>query len=119
MPKDFDAERNLNGTPPETFTLGGEKFTVRQVVSANVLAVFGRRQVVHFGETLDAYDEFVKSCLVPEDAEKWDKVRREADPPLTVGAIEKVLWWLMDVAAGRPTEASSSSRRGRAAQAAT
>lgn len=118
--KNFDEERvSTNGKAPVTFALGGETFTVRPYVSAEVLAEFGRRQVANFGETLDAYDEFVKGCILEEDAPKWDKVRKDADPPLTVGAVEQVLWWIMDQAAGRPTEASSSSRRGRAAQAAT
>lgn len=117
--KDFDAERNSNGQPEQTFVLGGETFTVRRFVHADVLATFGRRDVQNFGDTLDAYDGFVKACLAEGDAEKWDKVRREADPPLTVGTVEQVLWWIMDQATGRPTEASSSSRRGRAAQPAT
>jgi hypothetical protein len=117
--KDFDVERTANGAPQQTFTLGGEKFTVRRFVPAEVLAEFGRREVKNFGDTLDAYDKLVKACLEDSDGEKWDKVRREADPPLTLGAVEQVLWWLVDAASGRPTEASSSSRRGRAAQAAT
>jgi hypothetical protein len=118
--KNFDEERvHANGAKAVTFELGGEKFTIREYVSAEVLAVFGRRQVANFGDTMEAYDEFVKECVVPGDAEKWDKVRAEADPPLTVGAVERVLWWIMDQVTDRPTEASSSSRRGRAAPVAT
>lgn len=117
--KNFDEERAVNGKKPVTFSLGGETFTIRPYVSAEVLGAFGRRQVANFGDTLDAYDEFVKGCILEADAAKWDKVRAEADPPLTIGAIEQVLWWVMDQASDRPTEASSSSRRGRAAQAAT
>lgn len=119
MGKDFDAERSVNGKEPVTFKVGGETFTVRPHVPADVLAEFGRRQVANFGDTMDAYDAFMKSCIVEQDGEKWDKVRREADPPLTVGDVEQVLWWVLDQATGRPTEASSSSRRGRAAQTAT
>lgn len=118
--KDFDSERtSRNGKKPVTFAIGGETFTVREHVSAEVLANFGRREVRHYGDTLDAYDTFIKECIVESDAKKWDKVRKEADPPLTIGAVEQVLWWIMEQAADRPTEASSSSRRGRAAQAAT
>lgn len=119
--RDFDVERvaRKNGSKPSTFTVGGVKFTIREFVSAEVLGEFGRRQVTNFGDTLDAYDKLVKSCIIEADAEKWDKVRQEAEPPLEVGAIESIMWWLMDVTAGRPTEASSSSRRGRAAPTAT
>lgn len=118
--KNFDEERvSTNGKKPVTFSLGGETFTIRQYVSADVLATFGRRQVANFGDTMEAYDEFLKACILEADGPKWDKVRREADPPITVGAVERVLWWVMDQVTDRPTEASSSSRRGRAAQAAT
>jgi hypothetical protein len=117
--KDFDAERTVNGKTPERFSVGGQQFTVRQYVSAEVLGEFGRREVANFDDTLQAYDRLLKECLVPEDGEKWDKVRREADPPLTIGAIESIVFWTIDKVSGRPTEASSSSRRGRAAQAAT
>jgi len=120
--KDFDVERlaNANGNgKPITFTVGGKKFTVREFVSAEVMGNFGRRQVANFGDTLEAYDAFIKGCILEKEGAAWDKVRVEADPPISVGAIEQILWWLMDVASGRPTEASSSSRRGRVAQTAT
>lgn len=117
--RDFDAERTANGQPQVTFKVGGETFTVRRFVPANALAEFGRRSITNFGDTMEAYDAFLKSCVEESDAEKWDKVRAEADPPLTVGAVEQILWFVMDAAAGRPTEASSSSRRGRTAPAAT
>jgi hypothetical protein len=119
--KDFDVERvaEHEGKKPKTFSVGGEKFTIREYVSADVLAEFGKREVTHFGDTTDAYDTFIKQCIVESDAKKWDKVRHEADPPLTIGAIEKILWWLVDQVTDRPTEASSSSRRGRGVPAAT
>jgi hypothetical protein len=119
--KNFDTERALeqNGRKPVTFVVGGETFTLRDWVSAEVLADFGRRDVAHFGDTMEAYDAFMKACILEGDAKKWDKVRKDADPPLTVGFVEKVLWWVMDQVSDRPTAASSSSRRGRAAQAAT
>jgi len=117
--RDFDVERTANGQPQTTFKVGGEEFTVRRFVNADVLADFGKRSIANFGETMDAYDAFVKACVEEGDAEKWDKIRKEADPPLTVNAVEQVLWFIMDAATGRPTEASSSSRRGRAAPAAT
>ena len=117
--KDFDVDRAVNGKKPETFSIGGERFTVRPYVSAQVLADFGRREVANFGDTVEAYDTFVKECVVEGDAAKWEKVRAEADPPISVGAIEQVVWWLMDKVSGRPTEASSSSRRGRTAPAGT
>ena len=117
--RDFDVERTANGQAQTTFTVGGHKFTVRRFVNADVLAQFGKRNITNFGDTMDAYDAFVKACVEEADAEQWDKVRAEADPPLTVGAVEQVLWFIMDAATGRPTEASSSSRRGRAAPAAT
>lgn len=117
--RDFDVERTANGQAQVTFKVGGEEFTVRRYVNAEVLAQFGKRSITNFGDTLEAYDAFVKACVEESDAEKWDKVRAEADPPLTVNAVEQVLWHIMDIATGRPTEASSSSRRGRAAPAAT
>ena len=117
--RDFDAERTANGQPQVTFKVGGEEFTVRRFVSADVLADFGRRDITNFGDTMEAYDTFVKACIEEADVPKWEKVRKEADPPLTVNAVEQILWHIMDVATGRPTEVSSPSRRGRAAPAAT
>lgn len=117
--KDFDVERLKNGKDPETFTIGGEKFTLRDYVPAESLALFSRTEVNGFADTLKVYDEFVKAVVIEKDYPKWEKVRQEADPPLTLWAVEQVVFWAMGVAAGRPTEASSSSRRGRTAPAAT
>lgn len=118
--KDFDAERvEANGKKPSTFTVGGQKFTLRPFVSAEVLAEFGRREVQHYGDALDAYDTFIKACVLDGEAEGWDKVRREAEPPLTVGQVEKILWWIMEEVADRPTAASSPSRPGRGARQGT
>lgn len=117
--KDFDVERTVNGAKPKRFSVGGQKFQVRPYVSAEVLGEFGRREVANFDDTLQAYDKLVKECLEPDNGKAWDKVRQEADPPLTIGAIEQIVFWLIEQVSGRPTEAPSSSRRGRAAQTAT
>jgi hypothetical protein len=119
--KDFDVERvaEYGKKKAATFSLGGEKFTLKTAVSAEVLAEFGRREVAHYGDALEAYDKFIVACLDNGDGAKWDKVRKEANPPLTVGQVESVLWWIMDEVADRPTAASSPSRPGRGARQAT
>lgn len=118
--KDFDAERtSTNGAKPTVFTLGGKQFTIRQFVSAEVLGEFSRREVGGYADLLDSYDEFVKACIEPGQGEQWDKIRKEADPPITVGAVEEVVDWIMGEVSARPTAASSSSRPGRGARQGT
>lgn len=118
--KDFDAERVVtNGRGPSTFTVGGKRFTLREFVSAEVLAEFSRREVDGYAGLLESYDEFVKACVEPEQGKQWDVIRKEANPPLTLGSVEAVVDWVMGEVSARPTVASSSSRPGRGARQGT
>lgn len=118
--KDFDAERSTNGEAPKpkTFTMGGYKFTLRARVRPEVMKL-SSGEAMTIADTVVAYDTFIKQILVEGDAEMWDKVRAEAEPEITLHDIEELSGWLLEQAAGRPTDAPSSRGRGRSRPAAT
>lgn len=119
--RDFDAERtatNGSAPKPKTFTLGGYKFTLRPRVRPEVMRL-SSGEAMTIADTVTAYDTFVKQVIIPEDAEMWDKVRAEAEPEITLHEIEELSGWLLEQAAGRPTDAPSSRGRGRSRPAAT
>lgn len=113
--KDFDAERQARSRRRQLeFTAGGETFHVKPFVSPEQMDAF--RVLPDGAESaatgVQVYDHYIKNMVVEEDAPLWDKVRKEADPPLSLADIEEIAHWLIEVATGRPTERPSSSGRG-------
>jgi len=111
--RDFDQEREQTVAQRTLdFTVGGEVFHVVPFVMPEQLDAF---QPTNRGEgksIMEVYDEWVVSMLVDEDKPKWAKVRKESDPPLELHTIETIVFWLVEVATGRPTGRPSSSRSG-------
>lgn len=111
LERDFDAERQARVRRRTlTFKIGGETFHMKPFVSPEDMRVPHAAE----GQTgLDVYDGYVNRMLVEEDVPKWAKVRKEADPPLNLQDVEDIVFFLVEAAAGRPTERSSSSGPGR------
>lgn len=121
--KDFDKEREATDARRDlSFTVGGVTFVAKKATVPEAMKAFSTEPEA--GEArkniLDVYDEWVISMLEdPAQEKEWRRVRKEADPPLTMHVIEEVVFWLVEVAAGRPTGRPSSSGRGRDQSTAT
>jgi len=83
------------------------------------MKLFSGEGVDTIKDTITTLDTFIKEVLIPEDGERWDKVRAEAEPMITLHEVEEVAAFCLTEAAGRPTDAPSSRGRGRARPAAT
>lgn len=117
--KDFDGERLKQAEGRDTeFKVGGETFHARLFVSPEALAKYDFPGT-GMEDVAKGFDEFVTAMIVPADAKKWAKVRKDADPPLSLANIEAIASWLIDQATGRPTKASSASTPGRDSSPAT
>lgn len=116
--RDFDQERSRTKEQRETsFTLGGVEFQVIEFVPPEHLDQFNPTQRPEGKTALNVYDEWIVSMLVEEDRPKWEQVRKPEDeggasPPLSLHDIETLVFWLVELATGRPTARPSSSRSG-------
>lgn len=124
--KNFDEEREqLKDKRDLEFVIGGERFHVRPFIAPETMDAFtantgkDAKEGERAKTLLEVYDGWVEAVLVEGEAKKWAKVRKEANPPLSLHDIEEVVFWLVEVAAGRPTERSSSSGAGRRPPTAT
>lgn len=116
--KNFDTERNERASLERKFQMGGETFTYRAGVRPeDILSWFQMRS----GETADelsqanqvaVYDDTILAFLDPGQAEKWARVRAEAEPPISLGDIADLIDWLFEEQAGRPTSQPSDSTNG-------
>lgn len=108
-PKDFEAIRQARLKQRQlAFTVAGVTLEVKPFVPPETMSVF--TEGTEGKSPFEVYDEFVRRMVV--DGAQWDKLRREADPPLNLQDIEDVVYWLVEAAAGRPIERPSSSGRG-------
>jgi hypothetical protein len=118
LPRDFDQERQAGVAKRDLdFTVGGETFHVVPFVPPEHLDAFQPTNRPAGKDIMDVYDEWILSMIVEEDRPKWEKVRKPvkdggADPPVELHTIETIVFWLVEVATGRPTERPSSSRSG-------
>lgn len=122
LERDFDQERQARVRRRTlTFKVGGETFRIKPFVTPEDMDSFkGTEEDAAAAKgPMEVYDGYVKRMVVEEDVAKWDKVRKEADPPLNLQDVEDVVFFLVEAAAGRPTERPSSSGRGPAASGAT
>lgn len=121
LSRDFDAERQARTRRRTlTFTVGGETFRMKPFVTPEDMDSFRQPEGAEKPkDPMEVYDSYVKRMVLEEDAPKWDIVRKEADPPLNLQDVEDVVFFLVEAAAGRPTERPSSSGRGPSASTGT
>lgn len=114
--RDFESERleRLTGREDQLeFTIGGEKFKLLPSVPPETMAAFDELSGGTAADTVKGFDKFMALVMSEDDHARWLKVRKEADPPLSLHDIETVVFWALEQITGRPTGASSSSGRGR------
>jgi hypothetical protein len=80
-----------------------------QKAMAEMIAM-GVRNDLSNTQFLARLDETVLALIDPDQADRWKRVREQADPPITLRAIREVVDYCMEVQSGRPpTQVSSSS----------
>ena len=114
MPKNFDDLISQE----RTFVVRGETFTW-QDVRPEVLTAFQAETEVdpEKPETNAAIwkqlDEQISLFLVPEDRERWEKLRAREENPVTVIQLNEILTWLVGEQTERPSQTPSPSGPGR------
>lgn len=116
MPKSFDDLISQE----RTFVVRGETFTWRDV-RPEILTAFAPTETPEpkEGETPDnsaiwkQLDEQIELFLVPEDVERWQKLRAREDNPVTIVQLNAILEWLVGEQTERPTQTPSPSGTGR------
>jgi hypothetical protein len=103
------------------FVIGGETFKMKYV-RPEVLAAWEDEEVVQKSEdALKQMDERIKLFLDDSNGalERWDKLRARSDNPVSMGQINDLLLWMVEVQSGRPTIPPSPSVTGRGKTAAS
>jgi hypothetical protein len=118
MSKDFDADRSTRAATEQEreFVIGGERFVIRQSTPPEPIVRYWdaarTARDISNAEFVEITDETVKAMLEPEFHETWERVRRVANPALSLKDISDVIEYAMEVQAGRPTGQSSDSSTG-------
>jgi hypothetical protein len=115
MPRNFDEILSSE----RTFVVQGETFTwhdVRPEVLDTILAPSenGKEENMWTRQ-----DEMILEFLVPEDHERWKKLRERTDKPVTIAQFNAILEYLVEAQTERPTVTPSPSATGRGKRAAS
>jgi hypothetical protein len=119
--KDFDTERRERHAAREvemgdrSFTLGGETFTYRSVVSYTVLEEIAASSDKDGAELISSLEAAILHLLEDGQEERFLKAIRSPDDPFTFADLNDLATWLTEVQVGRPTQAPSLSTTGGAA----
>lgn len=114
MPKSFDDLISQE----RTFVVRGETFTW-QDVRPEVLTAFTPETEVDPdkpGSDVGVWkqlDEQISLFLVPEDRERWLKLRERDENPVTIIQLNEILTWLVGEQTERPSQTPSPSGPGR------
>lgn len=114
MPKSFDDLISQE----RTFVVRGETFTW-QDVRPEVLTAFTPETEVNPEDpesnvgVWKQLDEQIALFLVPEDRERWAKLRAREENPVTIIQLNEILTWLVGEQTERPSQTPSPSGRGR------
>jgi hypothetical protein len=116
MPRNFDdlLQKDLS------FTIRGETFEM-VYVSPEVLSAWeDDKSDENSAEALKKLDQRILLFLGGNgDHERWKKLRARKKEPVTMGQINALLMWMIEVQAGRPTIQPSPSDSGRGRTAAS
>lgn len=105
--------------PPLQFKVDGDVFYAAPIAPAGALqdmAALGQLgkegKVV---EMMAKLDTFLYMVILPESVERFKERLRSPTEPITQTQVTKIVQWLMQEYAGRPTEPASSSQTGQVA----
>jgi hypothetical protein len=117
MPRNFDQDKSED----LEFVIAGETFKMKYV-RPEVLASWEDEPDAEKSEdALKQMDNRIKLFLDDSNGalEKWDNLRQREDNPVTMGQINDLLLWMVEVQSGRPTIQPSPSATGRGKTAAS
>lgn len=109
--------RDFDTTPDLEFKLGGETF-VAQRVRPEVLAEFASDNVdleeaQDSTKALALLDERIEAFLEhEEDRARYRELRQRTRNPVTIGQLNALLEWMLEVSSDLPTEQPSTSVAG-------
>lgn len=108
---DFGSSVNGEQLPPIPFMIDGETFYAVPETSMGVLFDMGQLlKVEGLDKQLEALTLFIQSNLLPESFERLKlRMRDPGRPPVTFPQIMRILQYVMEQQAGRPTMPSSPS----------
>lgn len=118
MKKDFDAERRERNALHEaqlgdrSFTLGGETFTYRPIVSYTVLESLMNTDDLEGVELVRALEQGMLDLLEDGQEEKFLKVIHSKTDPWTFQDLNELVKWVTEAQSGRPTLAPLPSTGG-------
>src|SRR5512146_1138813 len=104
--RDFDSEYLIDD---REFKVGGEVFKWRYV-RPEVIAAWEDEPVSDkSADALRSTDDRIKLFLDASNgaAERWDALRAREDNPVTMGELNAILMWLVEVQTDRPTQPPS------------
>jgi len=111
MHRDFDQEFVAEDL---SFTIGGETFKM-SYARPEVLAAWEDEDIPDKSvDALALNDARIKQFLDSSNGagERWDALRAREENPVTMGQINALLMWMVEVQAGRPTIPPSPSDSG-------
>ncbi|GIV03730.1 MAG: hypothetical protein KatS3mg015_2560 [Fimbriimonadales bacterium] len=108
MPRNFDDLLSSD----RTFIVRGETFTWRDV-RPEVLTSFGEINGDDPNAVWQAQDEQILQFLIPEDHERWKRLRKQEENPITLRQFNAILEYLVSEQTDRPTQTPSPSGGGR------
>jgi hypothetical protein len=117
MPRNFDQDLSED----LEFIVAGESFKMKYV-RPEVLAAWEDEPAADTSESaLKQMDSRIKLFLDNSNGaiERWDALRAREDNPISMGQINDLLLWMVEVQSGRPTIQPSPSATGRGKTAAS
>lgn len=112
MHRDFDQEFVAEDL---SFTIGGETFKMRYA-RPEVLAAWEDEEIPDKSvDALALNDQRIKQFLDSSNGagDRWDTLRDREENPVTMGQLNALLLWMVEVQSGRPTVPPSPSESGR------
>lgn len=111
MVRDFDQDLSED----LEFKVGGETFKMKYVRPEVLAAWEDEVAADKSGEALQQMDSRIKLFLDDSDDAigRWDKLRAREENPVSMGQINDLLLWMVEVQSGRPTIPPSPSVTGR------
>lgn len=117
MPRNFDTERNFD----PVFIIRGQEFRMK-IVRPEVIGEWEDSPVPE--KSVDAIkyvDDKIKQFIENSDGshERWDAIRADDADPISLGEMDELLRWMVEIQSDRPTAQPSPSAPGRGRSAAS
>jgi hypothetical protein len=117
MPRNFDDERQQD----REFIIRGERFTMI-MVRPEVIGAWEDEPTPEKSQDSIAFtSEKVKQFISNSDGshERWEALRAREEDPVSLGELNELLIWMVQVQSARPTQSPSPSAPGRGRTAAS